>query len=293
MQAEWKGLQASVGHAAVWFLNTAVVDLYPPTTTTTNATDLSEESVFDDDGRSPVKAVHFRDGGKFRSIVKVRVQFPNGQWYMGTGYLVKEGIVVTAAHNVYHKTRGFAIQIMCYIGYNGPQSVQAVEVQLRHGRKVVTMESWLNESSPCHDVAFIQTDAPFTGNLNPFEFIDTPSSITGLLGVVGYPSDKDLDGKKGAQMYKLFQRTTYDLRSSGMISYRTSTFGGQSGSPILLKTRNGKFVVIGTHNYGGESTNLGSSIGGNSGNNYKALLKLAQGEEPRTAKLNKVMIVPL
>ncbi|KAH6683510.1 hypothetical protein F5X68DRAFT_233566 [Plectosphaerella plurivora] len=155
-----------------------------------------------------------------------------------------------------------------------------------NGRKIVTTGEWLADSpdrARTKDVAFIQVGRDFTGNLQLFSYKDTPPSGRQVhLGVVGYPGDKYLKddehdtNEAGAQMYEDFQYTDYDIADSkrNMIEYKVSTFGGQSGAPIIR--RGNSIVAIGTHCYGGGGTeaNSGNSIGGKYGNAYSNYIGL-------------------
>lgn len=175
------------------------------------------------------------------AIVKIQSCFVNRDtgeslWMMGTGWLIRPDLLVTAGHVVYDWGRrlGAATQIKCYIGYNGRDSVKGPDVQPRYGKTIVTTAEWITavDNRP-RDVAFIQVHKPFTGALRTFGFVDTPASDTCLLGVVGYPGDKALDSggrtETGAQMYEQFKKTTYSLDSGArhMIEYKVSTFGGE------------------------------------------------------------------
>lgn len=72
---------------------------------------------------------------------------------------------------------------------------------------------------------------------------------------MGYPGDKYLrnedtgQNEMGAEMYEAFQDTDYDISKNqrNMIDYKISTYGGQSGAPII---RRGDMFAIGTHCYG-------------------------------------------
>lgn len=151
-------------------------------------------------------------------------------------------------------------------------------VQARYGQVAVTTADWVNNKYVTKDVGFIKVHKAFTGKLNIFEYVDTLPSATLDLGVVGYPADKTDNSEKGARMYGMFKKTTYDLDANTrhMISYKISTYGGQSGAPILSRT-NGKLVAIGTHCYGngwGDDSNSGNAIGGKWGNVYGAFTAL-------------------
>ncbi|KAF5671235.1 glutamyl endopeptidase [Fusarium heterosporum] len=281
------------GRAAVW-------KLVPPTTNHPAESTVipddgskgSTESIIGEDQRALVDFSDFLEGGKYRSIVKIQARFDgNGKgkpvWMMGTGWLIRPDVLVTAGHVVYDWGRRFgaASQIRCFIGYNGRASLQTAQVQARYGVKVVSTEEWLQDSgNRTRDLAFIQVDRAFTGNLRTFNYVNTPpSGHKTLLGVVGYPGDKSLrdtetgDEEKGAQMYEEYAKNDYDLGESTrhMVEYQISTFGGQSGAPILRKA-NGQLVSIGTHCYGGGGTdsNSGNSIGAPYGNDYEAFVRL-------------------
>ncbi|KAF7355726.1 Serine protease [Mycena sanguinolenta] len=284
--------------AATWTLDVpTTADPAPETETVTDANH-GAESVLGQDFRELVAPTDFQDGGKYRSIVKIQSRFRNSNgddvWMMGTGWLIRPDLLVTAGHVVYDRAYncGAATQIKCYIGYNGAQSVpkrygfaDIPPVQPRYGSQVVTTESWIkdNDARP-RDVAFIRVHKPFFGKLNLFSFTNTISPTMLRVGVVGYPGDKDLNGEKGAQMYELFDNTAIDVdkHPRHMISYHISTYGGQSGAPVLSKTNAG-LIAIGTHCYGagnGEAKNTGNSIGGQWGNDYNLLISLFDSAIP-------------
>ncbi|KAK2601678.1 hypothetical protein QQS21_004753 [Conoideocrella luteorostrata] len=193
------------------------------------------ESIIGTDGRTPVNEADIRDGGKYRSIVKILSCFNDGGesvWMMGTGWLIRPDLLVTAGHVVYDWGHGYraATQIKCYIGYKGRESVETDICQARYGQTIVTTAEWIQttESRP-RDVAFIKVTKPFTGNLRLFNYVDTPSKDSATLGVVGYPGDMSYNNEKGGEMYEQFKMTEYNLNTSDrhMIRYKLSTFGGK------------------------------------------------------------------
>lgn len=257
----------------------------------------TEESVFDPDFRALVDPSQYQDGGTYRcehitgllspksfnklteeftaAIVKLQMRY-EGQgkdstgWYMGTGWLIAPDIMVTAGHNVYNwagNGLGKATIIKCHIGYQGKESVGKPGVQTRHAKRCVTSAEWLASKENRHrDFAFVQVDKPFTGNLKLFSYGKTPPHGNELLGVVGYPGDrtiKDSYGRdeRGAQMYQEFDKVNYhlttDTKAPGMLTYRISTYGGQSGSPVI---RVGTQTGIATHVYGLGDKNQASPI---------------------------------
>ena len=171
---------------------------------------------------------------------------------MGTGWLIQPDLLVTAGHNVYswskdgsndkpkgeQKPRGRAVDIKCYIGYCGRDSVGKDGVQERQAKKVLTTAEWLASSrnSPW-DVAFIQVGKPFTGELNLFSYLSTPERNRTTIGVVGYPGDKfDAHGEYGAVMWEQFAEVDYDIKhpqnKQTMLEYTISTWGGKTLFPF-------------------------------------------------------------
>ena len=171
------------------------------------------------------------------AIVKLFIHYEfqkPGGWAMGTGWLIKPDVFVTAGHCSYdwsHKL-GRATEVKAYIGYDGHQSEKDSSVQFRHVKKIVTTEGWVKtKGQKSFDVSFMQVDAPFTG-ITPVRYEETPSQGSFMLGVVGYPgdlSDKGT-GEKGAHMYEMFLPTDFDLSTQAdtMLEYQIDTFGGKS-----------------------------------------------------------------
>ncbi|KAH0031796.1 hypothetical protein KCU78_g2706, partial [Aureobasidium melanogenum] len=242
------------------------------------------ESIIGEDERELVNSGDILDGGRYRSIVKIQSCFEDRAtkkqiWMMGTGWLIRPDLLVTAGHVVFDHSKNYraTVQIKCYIGYNGKASVSSSTCQPRYGQRVITTREWTKTPNRGKDVAFIQVTKPFEGNLNLFSYVDTPVSDKTTLNIVGYPGDKAFDNEYGAQMYELSDKTTYDLNDNNlhMIHYQISTYGGQSGAPIL-RQKDGVTKSIGTHCYGGggNENNSGNSIGGQWGNPYASFVNL-------------------
>ncbi|CVL04061.1 uncharacterized protein FMAN_14845 [Fusarium mangiferae] len=260
----------------------------------------SSESIIGEDLRQLVDSRDIQEGGKYRSIVKIQSRFQDRgrqTWMMGTGWLIRPDLLVTAGHVTYDWGRrlGPADQIKCYIGYNGKESVRSPQVQARYGAKVVTPAGWIEASSNRQqDVAFIQLDRPFTGNLRLFSYLNTPQTGNGIyLGIVGYPGDRMLQDEQGAQMYEEFARSDYNIGESPhhMVEYSISTFAGQAGAPVL-RNSDGRLTAIGTHSYGGGGfdSNSGTTIGNAHGNNYNDLISLFD-RRTNFGEVGKVQVV--
>ncbi|KAI9688329.1 MAG: hypothetical protein M1820_010257 [Bogoriella megaspora] len=273
--------------------------------------DQPTESVIGNDGRTLVNAKDFAPGGIYRFVVKLQLRYEKQKdsdpWAMGTGWLIAPQLVVTAGHCVYDWSHGLGrcISVKAYIGYNGRDSVTTGLAQQRRGLKIVTTGGWLQSAANRpNDVAFIQLDAPFK-DAKYIRWTPTPLTGTEEIGVVGYPGDKTLGnkegGERGASMYEQFKQVKWNLDTSKehMLDYNIDTFGGQSGSPVLVRHRIGsKYELhsIGAHVYGihGEvMVNSCSTINGRYGNQYAQYIAAMYNgtESSRTDK--GISFVPL
>ncbi|PYI31880.1 hypothetical protein BP00DRAFT_342888 [Aspergillus indologenus CBS 114.80] len=221
------------------------------------------ESVFEDE-RQLVDSMHLAPGGKYRSIVKLFMHYagqsPNDTRYaMGTGWLIRDDLLVTAGHCAFDWKEGFgrANEVKAYIGYNGKGSIDdpSANVQFRHGVRIVTTEGWLQSSSNRHN-----------------DFSDTPVAGSDSIGVVGYPGDMRYKGEPGAQMYEEFKAVQWNRQAAAnnMLEYRIDTYKGQSGSPVLLA--NQPHISIGAHVYGDVGNNSASPISSTSSTTDNLLL---------------------
>ncbi|KAK3346997.1 hypothetical protein B0T25DRAFT_592952 [Lasiosphaeria hispida] len=223
------------------------------------------------------------------------------RYAIGTGYLVSSDILITAGHCVFdinHETKkglGRVTEMKVFIGYSGKKSVDTEGVQQRKAASVATTAQWVTSGNRRGDVAFVRLDKPFTGNLRLFTYKDTPVAQSDvMLGVVGYPGDKDVDSEKGAEMYELMESNTYSLQKNAynMLSYTISTFKGQSGSPVLQRDRSG-LTVIGTHCYGESPRNSASVVGGPYGVSYDTFLTSLTTPNPAIPSITSLPISTL
>ncbi|KAJ5113412.1 hypothetical protein N7456_001946 [Penicillium angulare] len=293
------------GLAATWTLTTGTP---PPTESIVLLQAGNPEAVFQPDHRAKVDENDFKDGGKYRSIVKLEMSYEgmapgSNMASMGTGWLIRPDLLVTAGHCVYDHSgnngRGYGrVRVMhCHIGYNGRDSLKDPATQSRFATKIVTTGEWIDSRDNRHrDVAFVQLEAPFNGNLRLFSYVNTPMKAFEMIGVVGYPgdmrlADSDQVEEIGAQMYELFQDIQYnrDDNALKMLQYRLSTFGGQSGSPVLRKKN--PQISIGAHCYGGEDKNSASPIGGAYGNDYNAYISTFSASYPTVKSVAGVNFV--
>jgi V8-like Glu-specific endopeptidase len=185
-------------------------------------------------------------------IVKLFLRFAGQEdsaqpWAMATGWLIRPDLLVTAGHCAYDWSHdlGNLTHVKAYIGYAGQETVSDPDyaVQFRTGKSIATTSLWLSSgSNKPRDVSFIKLSSPFEG-VTSFNFKSTPMSGSFSLGVVGYPGDlqKQKTGEKGACMYEMFLKTTFDISKSAyhMLEYVIDTFGGKSRqTPLPIRYPN-------------------------------------------------------
>ncbi|KAJ8475201.1 hypothetical protein ONZ45_g15695 [Pleurotus djamor] len=221
----------------------------------------------------------YKNGGQFRSIVRILSYFPNGDFARSTGWLVAPDTVVTVGCVVYN--RGTCRNVICFIGGRGTQADTFLDVQWSYGAYVVTSS---NRIGP--DIAFIRLHTPFAGVLNELSFVDaTPRNTLNVI-IVGYHSSLG-----GVEMYASPTQTSPHLQededSLQKISY-TFPSKVELGSPILSMTEYG-LVAVGTHC----NSNFGAPIGGKYGVPYTDCLALFNQENSFFEETGRIKYVPL
>ena len=167
-------------------------------------------------------------------VLKIHVQYGKNEknWNAGTGWLLKDDLVVTAGHVVLSKLqKRRAVYLKAYAGYHGLGSVDDKPgVQQRWANRVVVIKAYYQDQSSIHDVAFVKLREPFD-NIQPFTHCNTPERGTGSLSVVGYPGDKDRYDLRdlGPFMYEQSAHTYWNLHisDSNLLSYAISTNKGK------------------------------------------------------------------
>lgn len=189
----------------------------------------------------------------WRRICALRITFPTGAVYRGTGFLIGPRAVATAGHCVYlHGQGGWASKVEVIPGADGPSRPfgSAESSQFR------SVGGWVNDRRPESDYGCVVLPPGSFGGHNLGSFgigaLDTQELLAKPAVVVNYPGDKPF-----AELWG----TARKLKSVGpkILLYTHGTTGGSSGGPVYI-TRNGSRTVVGIHNYGASTGNSATRI---------------------------------
>jgi V8-like Glu-specific endopeptidase len=119
----------------------------------------------------------------FIAVVKVVACFSDGT-ATGSGVLINENIVATAAHLVMDDS-GHAKSVTVRAGLGGIDNT----IESRKGTYTAVHHKWFNEGSPLNDLAFIRLSKPFD-TVKPISYKQTPDTDTGIAAnIYGFPYD--------------------------------------------------------------------------------------------------------
>jgi len=189
----------------------------------------------------------------WRRICALRITFPSGATYRGTGFLIGPRTVCTAGHCVYlHNQGGWARSVEVIPGCNGTSRPygSATSSSFR------SVTGWVTNRRPASDYGcVVLPSGAFSGRaLGSFGFaaFQAPILLAQPAVLAGYPGDKTF-----AEMWGMARKIK--AVASATIVYDIDTVGGQSGAPVYIM-RNGVRYVVGIHNYGASTGNSATRI---------------------------------
>ena len=192
-------------------------------------------------------------GIPWRRVCALRITFPSGATYRGTGFLIGPRAVATAGHCVYlHDQGGWARKVEVIPGANG----NARPYGHAESSTFRSVAGWVNGRKPESDYGcIVLPSGAFNGkmlgsfgcaNFDAAKIVAQPA----VLG--GYPGDKPFAELWG--MSRVIKTVT-----AKTLVYDIDTVGGQSGAPVYIM-RAGQRYVIGIHNYGAGSGNSATRV---------------------------------
>lgn len=155
-------------------------------------------------------------------VGKLRMQAPNGSWFVASGVLVAPDLVLTAGHCVYDKSAGGYYKNMLF------RPMHPLGSNERKANNIAVRDEWVIHGNYAHDYAFIKLRFPFMlGNIG----LVVNGDLSATRVSVGYPAEPPFDGDTlfhatGQTFYRL--ENWYGMRNNDMT-------GGSSGGPWLDK----------------------------------------------------------
>ena len=188
----------------------------------------------------------------WRRICLLRITFPNGQVFRGTGFFIGARTLVTAGHCVYLQSQGgWARKIEVSPGANGTARPYGTAVSTTFR----SVRGWVNSKKPeCDYGCIVVPPNAFNGrNMGKFGFaaFDGQQLLAKPAVLSGYPGDKP------SEMWGMKRRLK--TVTAKTLIYDIDTVGGQSGAPVYIK-RNGARIVVGIHNYGNLAGNSATRV---------------------------------
>lgn len=189
----------------------------------------------------------------WRRVCALRISFPSGSTYRGTGFLIGPRAVATAGHCVFlHDQGGWARQVEVIPGANGTARPygQAVSTSLR------SVAGWVNSKKPESDYGCIVLPPGAFGGRSLGSFgcanFDAAKIVAQPAVLGGYPGDKPF-----AELWGM-SRVIKTVTAKTLI-YDIDSMGGQSGAPVYVM-RAGQRYVVGIHNYGQATGNSATRV---------------------------------
>ncbi|MEO0788107.1 MAG: serine protease [Bacteroidota bacterium] len=197
--------------------------------------------------------IHSTHRYPWRAVCSLLIKAKTGKYYIGTGWFIGPGTVMTAGHCVYlHNEGGWAESVTVMPGRNG-SNMPYGSIRATHLR---SNTSWTNNRSADHDYGCIilprnQRVGNRTGWFG-FAYMGDSALKKKYLNLPGYPGDKP----SGTMWY---HHQGVKRLTSRRIYYTIDTMGGQSGSPVYY-IKDGKRYAVGIHAYGHSSGNSAPRI---------------------------------
>ncbi|MCM1398327.1 MAG: trypsin-like peptidase domain-containing protein [Clostridium sp.] len=189
----------------------------------------------------------------YKSIVLLIMKYGN-DLYRGTGFLIKDNMVLTAAHNLYSLDLEKPADEVYIIG--APRDTAHIKTYT--GLKVSVDYVSGGSQGGQHDWGLIKMNDAMTdlGTINVSRAADVPASVLDDVLIAGYPGMAQ--GKSTTDMWEADGSAQY-YHASEVMEYIISTSGGNSGSPVMVYYGACR-VAIGIHVLGSVNANYAKAI---------------------------------
>ena len=207
------------------------------------------EAVIGIDTRTEVIDV---DSEPYKSVVLLIMKYGDEK-YRGTGFMIKDDIVLTAAHNIYDRKKSAAADEVYVIGN------QKDTAHVRCYSKFKVPFDYVAETSQDghYDWGLIKLNAP----MPDLGVIEVAKAVPGIVSetalIAGYPGE--VRNVSTTDMWEASGAIDKYDTASQTLKYKISTSGGNSGSPVVVDYNGGK-AVVGIHVMGNAAENTAKAI---------------------------------
>ncbi|HCT75223.1 MAG TPA: serine protease [Micromonosporaceae bacterium] len=189
----------------------------------------------------------------WRRYCALRIEFPTGAVYRGTGFFIGDRTLATAGHCVYLQNQGgWARRIEVIPACNGTHR----PFRSAFATTFKSTAGWTKNKVPAADYgAIILPAGAFPGQQFGrfgFKALPTQTLLAKPAVLAGYPGDKPF-----AELWGM--RRKIKAATATNLIYDIDTMGGQSGAPVYVKD-GGKRYVVGIHNYGASTGNSATRV---------------------------------
>jgi len=193
------------------------------------------------------------DVGVFPKSVNcfLRIQVADGLWARGTGWLVAPNLVITAGHCVHDGAGGnYFKQVEVFPGAANSVQGPITPFGSQTSTKLFAAKEWTGDGSIADDYGAILLEAGFKNadgkdpGVYDVAVVSDDVLKEAKLNMFGYPGDKPIGQMwfAGGEIFRL---------EPARLFYKIDTYGGMSGSAVMLTYSDGRRMVVGIHNYGG------------------------------------------
>jgi len=187
----------------------------------------------------------------YRQIAALRIEAQTGALFVGTGWFIGPRALATAGHCVYlHDEGGWPKSIDVIPAKSGPTEPYG---HLKATRFRAT-DGWTEGLKQDFDYGVVLLDGDEAGKRAGWFEVDVVDAIEGDANISGYPADRDNAN------FQYFHARPLKRTTDTRLVYDIDTFGGQSGSPIWIDTKEDGVIAVGVHTTGGATGNSGTRI---------------------------------